>query len=84
LGKDSLKKVLDNLIVEVENGNYQKASELLSGLPELLPSLSPAQARELYLLLDSLQKKLKLNEEELLKQLSNSKKVKESYGKCSL
>jgi RNA polymerase-binding transcription factor DksA len=74
--------LIDELLQEFESGNYEALSGSLKELLALAPQLQPEEARQVYRLLDSLQLKLKERERELLTQLENSRKVKDSYGKC--
>ena len=82
MGRNKVKSLIDELLQEFESGNYEALSGSLKELLALAPQLQPEEARQVYRLLDSLQLKLKERERELLTQLENSRKVKDSYGKC--
>jgi hypothetical protein len=82
VGRNKVKSLIDELLQEFESGNYEALSGSLKELLALAPQLQPQEARQVYRLLDSLQLKLKERERELLTRLENSRKVKDSYGKC--
>ena len=84
MGRGKVKGLIERALLLMEGEDYQALYSLLEECKEELKELSPEEARELHSLLTELSKRLKLKEKELLKALENRKKVRDSYGKCSL
>jgi len=84
LGRDSIEREIDNLIVALNNKNYQEALKLLKEINSVLPQLPKEKAFSLYLLLDELIKKLKIEEKQILSLLETKSCIKDSYLKHSL
>lgn len=84
MGRSKVEGLIAELIVSLEEDNYEKALKVVSSLAGLLPSLTPEEALRLDRLLLQLEKTLKLKEEAILNSMSNRNKVRGSYLKCSL
>ncbi len=84
MGRDSIEGKINGLIVALSNKDYQEALKLLREIDSALPKLSKERAFSLYLLLDELSKKLKIEEREILSLLETKSCIKDSYLKHSL
>ncbi|WP_456456126.1 hypothetical protein [Thermovibrio sp.] len=84
MGRDSIEGKISSLIVALNNKDYQEALKLLREIDSALPKLSKERAFSLYLLLDELSKKLKIEEREILSLLETKSCIKNSYLKHSL
>jgi len=84
LGKGKVRALIDRVLVLMEREDFQELYFSLQELDGSLKELSFQEAKVLHSLLTELSKKLKLKEKELLKALENRKRIRDSYGKCSL
>ncbi len=84
MGRDSLERELNSLIVALNNKDYEEALKLLKEIDLNFSELSKEKAFRLYLLLEELTKKLKIEEEKILSLLEMKAWVKSSYLKHSL
>ena len=84
MGKGKVRALIDRVLVLMEREDFQELYFSLQELDGSLKELSFQEAKVLHSLLTELSKKLKLKEKELLKALENRKRIRDSYGKCSL
>ena len=79
MGRDKVEVKLKELSFYIEQGDFKKASELLSEISDAIPSYSQEDARKILKFLNFYSDRLKQLEEKLGLEVSNKLKVRKSY-----
>ncbi len=79
MGRDKVEVKLKELSFYIEQGDFKKASELLSEISAAIPSYSQEDARKILKFLNFYSDRLKQLEEKLGLEVSNKSKVRKSY-----